>query len=167
MQYLFRSLQLQTIPPPTLTFESSSVPEYSVKWKRHHWGESEVWHRELSNPPRWGVSPPPSYEPLLIYGYAAHTCSFISQANIYLWCCLGLASARTTSKYRRTSRLNLQAWQLFSWLVNLIFYLIYLCHFWQVELCLLQRVPRPESLSPCLDPAAIDHSTKQLIIKFM
>ena len=35
-----------TNSPLFLPLKISSVPEWSVKWKRHHWGESEVWHKE-------------------------------------------------------------------------------------------------------------------------
>lgn len=50
--------------------------------------------------------PAPCYEPHLLSSLLSTYALCISQANIYLWCCLGSGSTKTTSKYRCRSRLN-------------------------------------------------------------
>lgn len=66
------SSPFQTYPTPFSYLWKFLFSRALGKVKRHHWGESEAGHKKLLNPPRCRVSPPPYFEPLLIYGYAEH-----------------------------------------------------------------------------------------------
>lgn len=106
VQCLFSTMQPQTIGPllPCRLLCArvlNKLKEASLwEWRGLAQGASES--TEMGSVPT-SLSWTPSY----IWLCWIDTCSFISQASIYLWCCLGLASVGTTSKYRRASRLNL------------------------------------------------------------